>query len=223
MATVIRSSAPSACGRERLRSNRHPVTHRPSMLRGIMPIETGAAPAWFPRIPDSGTGPRRGVPDCLRRKSGAEMDLLLQFAGIRSPAIFKVTKNEKLSPSIREWTGLEGLLHIERALFFDIRRGRGGGVGIAGSYWVEGSYLPFWVRLDNFFFACGLQRLQVFQAAGIVALDAALIAVQFFQGAAFPMGVDLKCPGQQVGVAVLIVFLGHRVVAQVKVEVADFD
>src|ERR1039458_9525799 len=112
MATVIRSSAPSACGRERLRSNRHPVTHPPSMLRGIMPIETGAAPAWFPRIPDSGTGPRRGVPDCLRRKSGAEMDLLLQFAGIRSPAIFKVTKNEKLSPSIREWRGLEGLLHI---------------------------------------------------------------------------------------------------------------
>src|ERR1039458_6270675 len=128
--------------------------------------------------------------------------------------------------------GFRSLLHIWWALFFGIGRGSGGGggvggglfggVGIAGRCWVDGSYLPFWVRLDNFFFACVLQYLQVFQAAGIVALDAALIAGQAVEDLLFA-AIEMIGKGQRVGAAVFVKLLRHRVVAQAQVEVADFD
>ena len=128
--------------------------------------------------------------------------------------------------------GFRSLLHIWWALFFGIRRGSGGGggvggglfggVGIAGRCWVDGSYLPFWVRLDNFFFACVLQCLQVFQAAGIVALDAALIAGQPIEDLVFA-AIEMIGKGQRTGAAILVDLLGHGLVAEAQVEVADFD
>ena len=110
-----------------------------------------------------------------------------------------------------------GLFHSGVGLFFGIRRGRSGGggggsglfggVGIAGRYWVDGSYDLFWVRLVNFFFARGLQRLQVFQAAGIVALDAALIAGQPIEDLVFA-AIEMIGKGQRVGAAIFVKLLG---------------
>ena len=133
---------------------------------------------------------------------------------------------------VREWWGLECLLHIGWALFFGIRGDRSGGLGggsglaggagIAGRCWVDGSYLGFRVRLDNFFFSRGLQRLQVFQAAGILALDTTLIAGQPVEDRLFA-AIEMIGKGQRVGAAILVELLGHRVVAQAQVEVSDFD
>jgi hypothetical protein len=57
--------------------------------------------------------------------------------------------------------------------------------------------LRFRVRFANFLFARGLERLQVFEAAGVLALDAALIAEKTIQSFT-AIGVDVKRPGQQV-------------------------
>jgi hypothetical protein len=72
---------------------------------------------------------------------------------------------------------------------------------------VDGSYDLFWVRLVNFFFARGLQRLQVFQAAGIVALDAALIAGQPIEDLVFA-AIEMIGKGQRVGAAIFVKLLG---------------
>src|ERR1017187_5662804 len=113
--------------------------------------------------------------------------------------------------------GFRGLLHIWWALFFGIRRGSGGGGGVGGGLFggiriagrgrVARRYRRFWVRLDNFFFACVLQRFQVFQAAGIVALDAALIAGQPIEDLVFA-AIEMIGKGQRVGPAVFVKLLG---------------
>ena len=72
---------------------------------------------------------------------------------------------------------------------------------------MDGSYDLFWVRLVNFFFARGLQRFQVFQAAGIVALDAALIAGQPIEDLVFA-AIEMIGKGQRVGAAVFVKLLG---------------
>ena len=95
-------------------------------------------------------------------------------------------------------------------------------VGIAGRCWGDGSYLGFWLRFDNLFLAHFLQFLEVREAAGIVALDAAFVAVQALDDVVLGT-IELKCPDQRVGDTIPVVQLGHRAGAHAIVQVAGFD
>jgi len=102
------------------------------------------------------------------------------------------------------------------------RSGFLGDVGISRRRWRDGSCFGFRLRFDTYFLAGGLQRVQVAEAAGIVALDAAFVAVQVVEDVVLG-AIELKCPGQRVGDAIPIVDLGHGAGADAVVEIAGFD